>query len=69
MINKQDIKEFLSKIGVKSNGTVLVHSSIRSIGGIEGGIDALIDAFTEYLTEVLRIYIHLDCRNAVKSAF
>jgi len=49
MVTKQEIKEMLKNFGIKSTDTVLVHSSMRSTGGVEGGCDAVIDAFTEYL--------------------
>lgn len=53
MVTKQDICELLKTFGIKNTDTVLVHSSMRSTGGVEGGCDAVIDAFTEYLSEGL----------------
>ena len=53
MVTKNDIKLLLESLGIKSDDTVMVHSSMRSTGGVEGGCDALIDAFTEYLCDGL----------------
>ena len=53
MLTKSDIHEFLRDAGIKRTDTVLVHTSMRSLGGVEGGCDGLIDAFTSYLDEGL----------------
>lgn len=55
MVNKNDVFEFLKNIGIKSNDTVLIHTSMRSIGEVSGGCDGLIDAFCEYLSDGLFI--------------
>lgn len=41
----------LHTLGLKVGDTVLVHSSLKSIGHVEGGPDAVIDAFLEVLGE------------------
>lgn len=46
-MNKTDIKKCLSDFGLKIGDIVIVHSSLASIGHVEGGADALIDAFLE----------------------
>ena len=46
-MNKADIKKSLSELGLKSGDVVIVHSSLSSIGKVEGGADALVDAFLE----------------------
>lgn len=53
MVTKQDIKALLTNFGIRSTDTVLIHSSMRSTGGVEGGCDAVIDAFCEYLSDGL----------------
>ena len=53
MINESDIHAFLKSIGIKSTDTVLVHTSMRALGGVEGGCDGLIDAFQSYLSNGL----------------
>ncbi len=46
-MNKADIKKCLSEFGLKTGYVVIVHSSLASIGHVEGGADTLIDAFLE----------------------
>lgn len=53
MLTKQDIFEFLRGSGISSSDTVLVHTSMRAIGTVDGGCDGLIDAFKEYLSDGL----------------
>ena len=53
MLSKNDIHEFLSANNIKSTDTVLVHTSFRSLGGVEGGCDGFIDAMCEYLSDGL----------------
>jgi len=53
MVTKTDIFTLLNKFDIKSDDTVLVHSSMRSIGGVDGGCDCIIDAFKEYLYDGL----------------
>ena len=55
MLSKKDIHAFLSANKIKSTDTVLVHTSFRSLGGVEGGCDGFIDAMCEYLSEGLFI--------------
>ena len=55
MVTKQDVFNLLQGLGIKSGDTVLIHTSMRAIGGVEGGCDGLIDAFCEYLSEGLFI--------------
>lgn len=53
MLTREDIHEFLKEAGIERDDTVLVHTSMRSLGGVEGGCDGLIDAFVSYLDEGL----------------
>ena len=53
MLTRADIHIFLKRIGIKPDDTVLVHTSMRSLGEVEGGCDGLIDAFTSYLADGL----------------
>lgn len=55
MITKEDIADFLAQADIKRSDTVLVHTSLRATGGIEGGADGLIDAFCGYLCDGLFI--------------
>ena len=38
------IKEDLSLLGIKTGDDILVHSSFKSLGGVEGGIETVIEA-------------------------
>ena len=51
MLTKQEIHKQLRDMGILPDDTVLVHTSLRAIGPIEGGADGLIDAFQAYLTD------------------
>ena len=53
MLYRSDIHSFLERNGIKKTDTVLVHTSMRALGEIEGGCDGLIDAFVAYLSEGL----------------
>ncbi len=53
MTTKNDILRFLENIGIKHDDTVLIHTSLKAIGELDGGADMLIDAFCEYLYEGL----------------
>ena len=46
-MNKNEIIEDLKDLGLVSGDIVLLHSSLASIGHVEGGPDAVIDAFLE----------------------
>ncbi len=51
-MNKAAIKTGLKKLGLNSGDIVLLHSSLASIGHVEGGADAVADAFLEVLGPV-----------------
>ncbi len=53
MLTRSDIHHFLREMGIRPDDTVLVHTSMRALGGVEGGCDGLIDGFVSYLTEGL----------------
>ena len=49
MFKKEDIKKQLAEMGVPSDRVVLIHSSLRKIGEVEGRADGLIDALCEHI--------------------
>lgn len=53
MFTKEYLKDQLKDMGIRSNDTVLIHTSLRAIGPVEGGADGLIDTFCEYLEDGL----------------
>ena len=50
---KEDIKNQLAAMGIKPSDTVIIHTSFKAVGEVEGGPDAFIDAFCEYLSDGL----------------
>lgn len=55
MVTKEDIARLLENMGVEHNDTVVIHTSLRKIGELNGRADMLIDAFCEYLHDGLFI--------------
>ncbi|MDD3725871.1 MAG: AAC(3) family N-acetyltransferase [Candidatus Ratteibacteria bacterium] len=50
MITKENIKAGLKKIGLKKGDSVIVHSSLSSIGMVEGGAETVIKALQEVVS-------------------
>ena len=53
MYTKEQLKEDLKKMGLQGTDKIMIHSSYKSIGGVEGGPDAVLDALMEYFAEGL----------------
>ncbi|MBO5228649.1 MAG: AAC(3) family N-acetyltransferase [Lachnospiraceae bacterium] len=51
--DKEQLKKDLQSMGLKPTDALMVHSSMKSIGAVEGGADVVVDAFMEYLSEGL----------------
>lgn len=51
--NKEQLKQDLKMMGMEPTDAVMVHSSMKSVGDVEGGADTVIDAFMEYFSEGL----------------
>ena len=56
MYTKNDLMKGLSDIGVNPEGTLLVHSSLKSIGEMDGGANTVLDALIEYMKPGLLIF-------------
>jgi aminoglycoside 3-N-acetyltransferase len=56
MYTKTGLINYISAIGIEPNDTILVHSSMKSIGDVEGGADTVLDAFIEYMKPGLLIF-------------
>lgn len=50
---KEDLMQYLSEMGFDGTESIMVHSSMKSIGAVEGGADTVVDAFMEYFAEGL----------------
>ena len=53
MITKAELKRQLAQMGILPTDTVLIHTSLRAVGSVEGGADGFLDAFCEYLEDGL----------------
>lgn len=55
MYTKEKLIRDLGTMGIDPKGTLLVHSSMKSIGPVEGGADTVLDALSEYMRDGLLI--------------
>ena len=55
MYTKRDLMTDLAHIGVNPRGTLLIHSSMKSIGPVEGGADTVLDALSDYMKDGLLV--------------
>lgn len=53
--SKEDLKAFLSAMGLDGTGTLMVHSSMKSIGNVAGGADTVLDALSEFFRDGLLV--------------
>ena len=44
MFTRKSIHESLEKMSIQPTDTILIHTSMKAIGEVEGGADGLIDA-------------------------
>lgn len=51
MITKDQLKKDLEKLGIKPSDTLLIHSSMKAIGPVEGGADAVLDMLMDYFRD------------------
>ncbi len=56
MLLKKDIIESLFSLGITNKDTILIHSSLKAIGPIEGNAEGLISVLTDYLSQGLLIF-------------
>ena len=50
---KEDLMQHLKEMGFIGTESIMVHSSMKSIGNVEGGADMVVDVFMEYFKEGL----------------
>lgn len=53
VIKKEDLKRNLQEMGLQPTDALMVHSSMKAIGEVEGGADTVVDALLEYFKEGL----------------
>ncbi len=56
MYTKLNIMDDIRKLGIEPTDTLLIHSSMKAIGEVEGGADTILDAFMEFMKEGLLIF-------------
>ncbi|HBC99675.1 MAG TPA: AAC(3) family N-acetyltransferase, partial [Lachnoclostridium sp.] len=56
MHTKNSIIKDIEQTGIRKNGTLLIHSSMKAIGVVEGGGDSVLDAFIEYMKDGLLLF-------------
>lgn len=55
MHDRQTLMKNLADMGIQSNGTLLVHSSMKAIGTVDGGADAVLDALSGFMADGLLV--------------
>lgn len=55
MYTKEQLQEQIASLGIQGSDTLLLHSSMKSIGKVDGGADTVLDAFSEYLRQGLLV--------------
>ena len=55
MYTKEQLMSHLAEMGVDPKGTLLVHSSMKAIGAVDGGADTVLDALQEYMKDGLLV--------------
>ncbi|MEA1884277.1 MAG: AAC(3) family N-acetyltransferase [Thermotogota bacterium] len=56
MYTKADLMKQIKELGIKPTDTLLIHSSMKSIGLVEGRGDTVLYAFMEYLNKGLLVF-------------
>ncbi len=55
MYTKDQLKFQLGAMGINPKGTLLVHSSMKAIGNVEGGAETVLDALCDYMQDGLLV--------------
>lgn len=55
MHTKTSLLKHLEELNIDPKGTLLVHSSFKSIGDVQGGADTVLDALSEYMENGLLV--------------
>jgi len=56
MYTKEQLLKQIQELGIQPSDTLLIHSSMKSIGPVDGGADTVLDAFIEYMQDGLLIF-------------
>lgn len=55
MLTRQELERQVETLGIDPRGTLLIHSSMKAIGPVEGGAEAVLDAFSWYMQDGLLV--------------
>jgi aminoglycoside 3-N-acetyltransferase len=55
MHTKESLVKQLEQLGIDRKGTLLVHSSLKSMGPVEGGADTVLDVLMDYMKDGLLV--------------
>ena len=55
MYKKEDLLKGIIELGIEPTDTLLIHSSMKAIGDVDGGADTLLDTFIDYMKPGLLI--------------
>ena len=56
MHTKYDLLRDIRSLELDPHGTVLIHSSCKAVGPVEGGADTVLDAWSEFMEEGLLVF-------------
>lgn len=56
MYTEKDLLTQLENMNIDRNGTIIVHSSMKKIGNVDGGADTVLDALSSYMKEGLLVF-------------
>lgn len=56
MHTKSDLIRHIQSAGINPNDTLLVHSSMKALGCVQGGADTVLDAFSQCLSQGLLVF-------------
>ena len=51
MVTREDIRKAAEALGIKKGDTVLIHSSFKSFGGVDGGAESVVGGFMDAVGE------------------
>ena len=54
--SQADLTDFLSAMGLDGTETLMVHSSMKSIGQVDGGADTVLDALCDFFRDGLLVF-------------
>lgn len=57
MYNKSDLLNDIIDLGIDPKSTVMIHSSMKAIGEVDGGADTVLDAWMEYMKDGLLVFV------------